>query len=135
MASVAENLAPPYYAAVVRPVGGESDPFGLQALETLISTAPRLSGFLGLECGRLDDGSGGAICYWKSPEAVARWKSWALRTLLDEAAAARPRPLEEACAITVTRVARRLFRGKTPLDVTLVRDEADTGTAQPDEAA
>jgi heme-degrading monooxygenase HmoA len=114
MGSLAENLRPPYYAAVVSPVGGDVDPNGRVAMDELISLAPRLDGFLGLETARLDDGRGAAICYWKSPAAIQGWKNRVLAQLMQEVNL-KHRRIEDACAIEVTRVVKRLFGKKTPL--------------------
>ena len=84
MGSLAETLRPPYYAAVVTPVGGDIDLPGRLAMDELISLAPRLDGFLGLETGRLDDGRGAAVCYWKTPAAIQSWKTRVLAQMVEE---------------------------------------------------
>ena len=119
MGSVAEKLAPPYYAVLARPLDNGVGNTGLFALDALISEAPRTEGFLGLETGWLDDGTGAVICYWSTAEAVTGWKSRVLARLMGEVSL-KHRRIEDTCAITVTRVAKRLFRRKTPLGVALV---------------
>tara|TARA_R110000772_G_scaffold231592_2_gene342545 strand:- start:19452 stop:19859 length:408 start_codon:yes stop_codon:yes gene_type:complete len=119
MGSLAETLRPPYYAAVVTPVGGDIDPSGRLAMDELISLAPRLDGFLGLETGRLDDGRGAAVCYWKTPAAIQGWKTRVLAQMMEEVSL-KNRRIEDACAIEVTRVVKRLFGRKTPLSVEIM---------------
>jgi hypothetical protein len=119
MGSLSETLRPPYYAAVVTPVGGDVDPSGRIAMDELISLAPRLDGFLGLETGRLDDGRGAAVCYWKSPAAIQGWKARVLTQLTGEVSL-KNRRIEDACAIEVTRIVKRLFGRKTPLAVEIM---------------
>lgn len=119
MGSLSETLRPPYYAAVVTPVGGDIDPSGRLTMDELISLAPRLDGFLGLETGRLDDGRGAAVCYWKSPAAIQGWKARALAEMMG-AINLKNRRIEDACAIEVTRVVKRLFGRKTPLAVEIM---------------
>ena len=119
MGSLAETLRPPYYAAVVTPVGGDIDLPGRLAMDELISLAPRLDGFLGLETGRLDDGRGAAVCYWKTPAAIQSWKTRVLSQMMEEVSL-KNRRIEDACAIEVTRIVKRLFGGKTPLSVEIM---------------
>lgn len=119
MGSLAETLRPPYYAAVVTPVGGDIDLPGRLAMDELISLAPRLDGFLGLETGRLDDGRGAAVCYWKTPAAIQSWKTRVLTQMMEEVSL-KNRRIEDACAIEVTRIVKRLFGGKTPLSVEIM---------------
>lgn len=119
MGSLAETLRPPYYAAVVTPVGGDIDPSGRLAMDELISLAPRLDGFLGLETGRLDDGRGAAVCYWKTPAAIQGWKTRVLAQMMEEVSL-KNRRIEDACAIEVTRVVKGLFGRKTPLSVEIM---------------
>ena len=119
MGSLSEHLRPPYYAAVVTSVGGDVDPTGRLAMDELISLAPRLDGFLGLETGRLDDGRGAAVCYWKSPTAMMGWKARVLAQLTNDLPL-KNRRIEDACAIEVTRVVKRLFGRKTPLAVEIM---------------
>lgn len=122
MSIVSETLRPPYFAAIVSPREGDFDQSGMLAMEEMISVAPRLEGFLGLETARLHDGTGAAICYWKSVDAVTAWKSTALSRLIEELNL-KHRRLEDACAITVTRVARRLFgTSANPVGALLTRD-------------
>lgn len=124
MGMLSETLRPPYYAAVVSPVGSDIDPNARLAMDELISLAPRVDGFLGLETGRLDDGRGAAICYWKTPAAIQGWKARVLTQLIQELNL-KHRRLEDACAIEVTRVVKRLFGGKTPLAVTIMGSAND----------
>ena len=119
MGSLAETLRPPYFAAVVTPVGGDIDPSGRLAMDELISLAPRLDGFLGLETGRLDDGRGAAVCYWKTTAAIQGWKTRVLAQMMEEVSL-KNRRIEDACAIEVTRVVKRLFGRKTPLAVEIM---------------
>lgn len=116
MPSVAEKLVPPYLAVVVRPLDGAA---AWKVLDALITEAPQVPGFLGLETGQLDDGTGGLVCYWSTADAVARWKARAMNGLTDDAPLAY-RGLDSLCNLTMTRVAKRLFRRKTPLDVPFV---------------
>ncbi|MEQ8804983.1 MAG: hypothetical protein RIE87_15105 [Rhodospirillales bacterium] len=119
MGSLSETLRPPYYAAVVTPVGGDVDPSGRLTMDELISLAPRIDGFLGLETGRLDDGRGAAVCYWKSPAAIQGWKARVLARMPNEISL-QNRRIEDACAIEVTRIVKRLFGRKTPLAVDIM---------------
>ncbi len=119
MGSLAETLRPPYYAAVVTPVGGDVDLPGRLTMDELISLAPRLDGFLGLETGRLDDGRGAAVCYWKTPAAIQSWKTRVLAQMMEEVSL-KNRRIEDACAIEVTRIVKRLFGRKTPLSVEIM---------------
>ena len=129
MGSLSETLRPPYYAAVVSPVGDEVDTSAQIAMDELISLAPRLEGFLGLETGRLVDGRGAAICYWKTPAAIQGWKARVLSQLIQELNL-KHRRIEDACAIDVTRVVKRLFGKKTPLAVS-VFSAANDGISRP----
>ncbi|PIW31269.1 MAG: hypothetical protein COW30_00090 [Rhodospirillales bacterium CG15_BIG_FIL_POST_REV_8_21_14_020_66_15] len=119
MDSLAETLRPPYYAAVVSPLGSDVDPDGRLAIDQLISLAPRQDGFLGLETGRLDDGRGAAVCYWETAAAIQGWKARVLSQLVHDLDL-RNRRLEDACVIKVTRVVKRLFGRKTPLAVEIM---------------
>ncbi len=113
MSPLSESLRPPYFAAVVSPNGAVQERAGVLAMETMISLAPRLDGFLGLETARLTDGTRAAVCYWQSAEAISRWKMRVLkRLILDHNG--QHRRIEEACAIDVICVAKRLFGKRLP---------------------
>ena len=124
MSTLSENLHPPYYAAVVAPLGTDDAPSARMAMDELITLAPRLSGFLGLETGRLDDGRSATICYWKTPSAIQSWKNQAMAQLINDLNV-NSRRIEDACAIEVTRIVKRLFGGKTPLTVSIVSHLAE----------
>lgn len=69
------NKAPSYYAVIFsnQHTGNDMAAYREMAdrMETLAKTMP---GYLGFESARNDDGSGIAVSYWSSEEAISRWK-------------------------------------------------------------
>ncbi|MEK9671578.1 MAG: hypothetical protein VW268_03625 [Rhodospirillaceae bacterium] len=130
MTNFSESLHPPYFAAVVTPKNGDRDKSGILSMEQMSSLAPRLDGFLGLETAKLEDGTGAAICYWRSSDAVVVWKFGVLTRLIGDLNL-KHRRLEDALAISGARVARRLFPGRAKPSVftsLLTRGGGDTSS-------
>lgn len=75
MASLADNLVPPYYAAIIenKPHTDMNEP--ANAGDRLVTTAVRHPGFLGLETARSGDGRPVTVAYWRELSDVEGWQS------------------------------------------------------------
>jgi heme-degrading monooxygenase HmoA len=101
MASLAENLATPYYAAVLDEARPDlADTRKGAPADQMVTLATRQPGFLGLETARNADGRRVTVSYWKDIDAIEGWK-----TVGDRQIHARfGLGLAEACGIRVSRV-------------------------------
>ena len=101
MASLAENLATPYYAAVLdesRP--GLADTMKGAPADQMVTLATRQPGFLGLETARDATGRRVTVSYWKDIDAIEGWKTAGDRQIHDRFGLG----LADACGIRVSRV-------------------------------
>lgn len=75
MASLAEKLIPPYYAAIIenKPHMDMNEP--ANAGDKLVTLAIRRPGFLGLETARSGDGKPVTVAYWRELSDVEGWQS------------------------------------------------------------
>lgn len=74
MASLADNLEPPFYAAIIENQPGTSDE-DISATDKLVTRAVRRPGFLGLETARSQDGKPLTVAYWRDMSDVEGWTS------------------------------------------------------------
>ncbi len=101
MGSLAENLAPPYYRAVL-----DDNQTALRDAEKgapadqMVTLATHQLGFLGLETARDDSGRRVTVSYWQDTDAIEAWKTAGHRRIRDRFGVG----LDDACAIRVTRV-------------------------------
>ena len=122
-----KTLRPPYYAAVVSPVGSDIDPKRPAGHGRADFPWRRGStAFWGWKQGAWTMAAGRRSVTGKTPAAIQGWKARVLTQLIQELNL-KHRRLEDACAIEVTRVVKRLFGGKTPLAVT-VKGSANDGS-------
>ncbi len=79
MASLADNLEPPYYAAIIdtEPHTDAAEP--ASAADRLVTNALRRPGFLGLETATRPDGRAVTVAYWRGLDDVEGWKAEDLR--------------------------------------------------------
>jgi len=101
MGSLAENLAPPYYAAILdeaRDDAGTAEN-GAPA-DQMVTLATSQPGFLGLETALDERGRRITVCYWQTIAAIESWKAAGDSRLHDEFGVG----LADACDIWITRV-------------------------------
>lgn len=101
MGSLAENLAPPYYQAVLdetRTALRDAEK-GAPA-DQMVTLATHQPGFLGLETARDDNGRRVTISYWRDIDAIEGWKSAGHSRIRDRFGLG----LDDTCAIQVTRI-------------------------------
>lgn len=104
MDSLAENLAPPYYQAIVdetRPALRDAEK-GAPA-DQLVTLATRQPGFLGLETVRNGHGRRVTVSYWQDMGAIEGWIIAGHRRIRDCFGLG----IDETCAIRVTRIEPR----------------------------
>ena len=74
MASLADNLEPPYYAAIIQNDDAAAEDTITHA-DKLVTLAVRRPGFLGLETARSSDGKPLTVAYWRDMSDVEGWTS------------------------------------------------------------
>jgi len=75
MASLADNLEPPYYAAIIANEPHRSEEEPVSTAEQLVTLAVRRPGFLGLETAWAQDGKPVTVAYWRDLADVEAWTS------------------------------------------------------------
>lgn len=75
MASLADNLEPPYYAAIMETKQHESVDEPMSTSDRLVSLAIRRPGFLGLETARDIAGKPVTVSYWRDLADVEAWST------------------------------------------------------------
>ena len=74
MESLAENLKPPYYTAVINETQGNiRDEKNVAPADEMVTLATRQSGFLGLETAEGKKGERITVSYWKDIDAIEGW--------------------------------------------------------------
>ncbi len=74
MGSLAENLTPPYYEAILNETqAGLKDKEHVDPTDEMVTLATRQRGFLGLETGRDKKGNQITVSYWKDVDAIENW--------------------------------------------------------------
>ena len=74
MGSLAENLIPPYYTAVLNETkGGLKDAEHVAPTDEMVTIATRQPGFLGLETTRDKKGEKIMVSYWKDVDDIEGW--------------------------------------------------------------
>ncbi len=76
MRSLAENLTPPYYAAILNEIKGRpenEDHFA--PADEMVTLATRQPGFLGLETAHHENGERVMVSYWRDIDALEGWKA------------------------------------------------------------
>ncbi len=76
MRSLAENLTPPYYAAILNEFQGRpKDDDRVAPAEEMVTLATRQPGFLGLETAHHENGERVMVSYWRGIDALEGWKA------------------------------------------------------------
>jgi hypothetical protein len=75
MASLADNLEPPYYAAIIKNDDSSANDETISPADKLVTLAVRRPGFLGLETARGNDGKPLTVAYWRDMSDVEGWTS------------------------------------------------------------
>ena len=75
MASLADNLEPPYYAAIIQNDANATGEDTISPADKLVTLAVRRPGFLGLETARSNDGKSLTVAYWRDMSDVEGWTS------------------------------------------------------------
>lgn len=75
MASLADKLVPPYYAAIIENEPHASFDEPANTGDRMVTLAVRRPGFLGLETARADDGRPVTVAYWRELSDVEAWQS------------------------------------------------------------
>lgn len=76
MRSLAENLTPPYYAAILNEFQGRpEDEDHFAPAEEMVTLATRQPGFLGLETAHHENGERVMVSYWRDIDALEGWKA------------------------------------------------------------
>jgi len=74
MGSLAENLTPPYYVAVLNETqDGIKDQEHVAPTDEMVTLATRQTGFLGLETAQDQKGEQITVSYWKDVDAIEQW--------------------------------------------------------------
>lgn len=73
MSSLADNLEPPYYAAIIETQPHETADAPVSTADRLVTVAVRRPGFLGLETATRHDGRAVTVAYWRGLEDVEGW--------------------------------------------------------------
>lgn len=77
MTILADTPTPPYYAVIFSSLRTDEDEAGYSAMAArMLAVAAGQPGYLGVESAR-DDGLGITVSYWKSLEAIRKWKAHA----------------------------------------------------------
>jgi len=109
MNTVAENLTPPFVAAIMLDTV-EADPAdGPSPSDEMVSLAPAQDGFLGLETTHDDQGRWISVSYWRDRESFTAWRragTERVAQLFDGL------ELERACKFRVSEVDEPLFPAK-----------------------
>ncbi len=75
MASLSDNLQPPYYAAIIDNKLHNHIDEPANESDQLVTLAVRRPGFLGLETARAADGRPVTVSYWRDLADVESWQS------------------------------------------------------------
>ena len=76
MRSLAENLTPPYYAAILNEIQGRpEDEDHFAPADEIVTLATRQPGFLGLETAHHKNGERVMVSYWRDIDALEGWKA------------------------------------------------------------
>jgi len=101
MGSLAERLTPPYYAAILGDTQDDYFPdFGHLPADKMVTLAPVLPGFLGLETAHDPKGDRVTVAYWKDMECLEGWKA-AGDAVINEGFGIR---LADVCDIWISRI-------------------------------
>ncbi len=74
MGSLAENLTPPYYEAILNETQADlKDKEHVAPADEMVTLATRQRGFLGLETGQDKKGEQITVSYWKDVDAIENW--------------------------------------------------------------
>lgn len=73
MASLADNLQPPYYAAIIQNDADSANDDIITPADKLVTLAVHRPGFLGLETARSNDGAPLTVAYWRDMSDVEGW--------------------------------------------------------------
>lgn len=68
---------PPYFAVIFTNQRTPGDEGYSQTADRMQALAAEMPGYLGFESARNEDGSGIAVSYWESEEAIKNWKQTA----------------------------------------------------------
>ena len=74
MKTVAENLKPPFVAAIMLDAVQADRTHGPSPSDEMVSIAPAQDGFLGLETTRDDQGRWISISYWRDQSSFTHWR-------------------------------------------------------------
>ncbi len=111
MASLAENLKPPFYAAILN--DGSETQFAdreLTPTDEMVSIAPRQPGFLGLETTRDREGRLVTISYWKDLQAEQAWEHFGDNEIRKNFGGV---ALKETCSIKVSKINYKIGKDKS----------------------
>ena len=76
MGSLAENLTPPYYAAILNETKARpEDQDRMAPADEMVTLATRQPGFLGLETAEDRTGERVTVSYWRDIDAIEGWKA------------------------------------------------------------
>ena len=106
MASLVENLKPPFYVAIINDnKNPESFDYEIAPFDKMVSIAPHQPGFLGLETTKDEQGKWLIISYWSDINSEKDWEfnsDKLIRKYFDGM------PLKEFCAIRVSKINRKI---------------------------
>ena len=108
MASLAENLKPPFYAAILNE-GERHETFDgdTTPIDEMVSIAPGQPGFLGLETTRDKQGKQLTISYWQDMDAERAWEHRGDNEIRKRF---HGRALKDACHIRVSKIEHKVGR-------------------------
>jgi len=111
MASLAENLKPPFYAAIMNEGGAsKTSDDEITPIDEMVSIAPSQPGFLGLETKADKEGRRVTISYWRDLPAEQAWEHRGDNEIRRRFSG---RALKEICPIRVSKIDHRVGKSKT----------------------
>jgi len=84
-ATIAKTPVAPYYAVIFTSQRTDVDQGYDQMAQRMIALAFQMPGFLGVESVRSADRLGITVSYWRSEDAIRRWKTHSAHTIGQEA--------------------------------------------------
>ena len=111
MASLAENLKPPFFAAILNEhMQPKSFDDEITPSDEMVSIAPSQPGFLGLETTRDENGKGITISYWSDLRSEKAWEHRGDNEIRSHFGG---KTLEQTCAIQISKIEHKIGSDKS----------------------
>ena len=106
MASLAENLKPPFFAAILNEhMQPKSFDDEITPSDEMVSIAPSQPGFLGLETTRDENGKGIIVSYWTDLRSEKAWEHRGDNEIRNQFGG---KTLEQTCAIRISKIEHQI---------------------------